>query len=425
MINLFEISINVLEEFITIMFITLYLGCKYNDIRKYIGFIVTLIISVTMISVMNYFYQYEGILGLSFILIYFMYSLLFLKGNTYIKLFISGFANSIVYFSAMLAIIGTGILFSFTPEKIFSPTAERLLIIFISKVLLITVSLIFLKLKLNYVPKKKHMILLIIMPIIAQISLDGIMQVYFENMQFKNELFLASVSIISATILTYYAFTRIEAEVKIGTEMKTLQQKYEFDREHAQEVKELYTKACSIRHDIINHFVTLNVLIDDNQKAKEYIQSIIGNKLNNTRFFIETGNINFDAIVNTKIALCEKQGIKTYVKTDGSIDILSPDETAVLFGNLFDNAIEASSQTSEKRVELEIGQQDEYISILMKNSIDKSVLDGNEKLKTTKKEKEFHGYGIKNIKKVVSKHKGLISFDEEKGYFICQILLRK
>ena len=134
MINLFEISINVLEEFITIMFITLYLGCKYNDIRKYIGFIVTLIISVTMISVMNYFYQYEGILGLSFILIYFIYSLFFLKGNTYIKLFISGFANSIVYFSAMLAIIGTGILFSFTPEKIFSPTAERLLIIFISKV---------------------------------------------------------------------------------------------------------------------------------------------------------------------------------------------------------------------------------------------------------------------------------------------------
>ena len=425
MINLYEISINVLEEFITIMFITLYLGCKYNDIRKYIGFIVTLIISVTMISVMNYFYQYEGILGLSFILIYFIYSLFFLKGNTYIMLFISGFANSIVYFSAMLAIIGTGILFSFTPEKIFSPTAERLIIIFISKVLLITVSLIFLKLKLNYVPKKKHMILLIIMPIIAQISLDGIMQVYFENMQFKNELFLASVSIISATILTYYAFTRIEAEVKIGTEMKTLQQKYEFDKEHAQEVKELYTKACSIRHDIINHFVTLNVLIDNNQKAKEYIQSIIGNKLNNTRFFIETGNIIFDAIVNAKIALCEKQGIKTYVKTDGSIYILSPDETAVLFGNLFDNAIEASSQTSEKRIELEIGQQDEYISILMKNSIDKSVLNGNDNLETTKKEKEFHGYGIKNIKKVVSKHKGLISFDEEKGYFICHILLQK
>ena len=82
MINLFEISINVLEEFITIMFITLYLGCKYNDIRKYIGFIVTLIISVCMISMMNYFYQYEGILGLSFILIYFIYSLFFLKGNT-------------------------------------------------------------------------------------------------------------------------------------------------------------------------------------------------------------------------------------------------------------------------------------------------------------------------------------------------------
>ena len=423
MINLFEISINVLENIILYSFLTFYLGGKYHGIKKIAGVCVGVLVAVIAITYLNSLYIYEGILGMFFVFVYLIYSLIFLKGNIYMKVFMAAFTNCFVYFLALFTSLCAGLIFD--KALLYSMTLERIALISTNKILIILVCLILLKFKINHNVKKSNLLILTFISIATYLSMVGLMNIFLKYDNLNSELILASISVMMVNVLIYYLYIKLNKEIKVESEMKTLQQKYEFDKEHAQEVKELYTKACSIRHDIINHFVTLNVLIDDNQKAKEYIQSIIGNKLNNTRFFIETGNINFDAIVNAKIALCEKQGIKTYVKTDGSIDILSPDETAVLFGNLFDNAIEASSQTSEKRIELEIGQQDEYISILMKNCIDKSVLDGNEKLKTTKKEKEFHGYGIKNIKKVVSKHKGLISFDEEKGYFICHILLQK
>ena len=46
-----------------------------------------------------------------------------------------------------------------------------------------------------------------------------------------------------------------------------------------------------------------------------------------------------------------------------------------------------------------------------------------EYLLTTKDNKEYHGFGIKNIKGIVDKYKGIIQFDEESGYFICDILI--
>ena len=38
--TLFEIGVNILEIFITVMFLTLYFGCKYKGIKKAGGFVI-------------------------------------------------------------------------------------------------------------------------------------------------------------------------------------------------------------------------------------------------------------------------------------------------------------------------------------------------------------------------------------------------
>ena len=102
-----------------------------------------------------------------------------------------------------------------------------------------------------------------------------------------------------------------------------------------------------------------------------------------------------------------------------ALDSLPYDEIAILFGNLFDNAIEAAKKSTGKIVKLDVCIQDVYLSVFIKNTIDKSVLA----MLTTKDNKEYHGFGIKNIKGIVDKYKGIIQFDEENGYFICDILI--
>ena len=137
---------------------------------------------------------------------------------------------------------------------------------------------------------------------------------------------------------------------------------------------------------------------------------------------VKTDNETFDAIVNAKIAVCDKFGIRVQTRVqNGSLDKLELDEIAVIFGNLFDNAIEASKNSEKKYIELDVQKQNQYLSIFMKNSIDKSVLDTNKELNTTKSDKEYHGYGIKNVRSIVKSRHGMIDFIEENGCFCVDI----
>ena len=94
-----------------------------------------------------------------------------------------------------------------------------------------------------------------------------------------------------------------------------------------------------------------------------------------------------------------------------------------MFGNLLDNAIEASKDSTRKIIRLDVRADDGFLSILLKNTIDKSVLDANSELRTTKKEKAYHGFGVKNIKRIIDKYNGFIDYYEEDGYFVCDIML--
>lgn len=425
MINLFEISINILEEFITVLFITMYFGCKYKNWKKYIGFILTIALSVSTITFFNSLYIYEGILGLTFIAIYFIYSLIFLKGDKYAKLFISGFINCIVYFLALFSVLLVSILSGQHISQLYGMTIERVILIAISKIFLIVSCVILLRLKLNNIAGRKNMIILIIMPIVVEISTIGIMNVFLENSELDYELLIATIGVMSANILTYYVFIKINRDAEKEAEIKVLQQKYESDRKHSQDIEELYSKTCGIRHDLLQHFTILKGLLDGNvDKAKDYLQSLTQNQLEAINAVVKTDNECFDAIVNTKTSICEKSGIDVQIRVmNNSLCKLKNDEIGVLFGNLFDNAIEAAKKSKRKIIELDVRSQGDNLMIFMVNSVEMSVLTNNQNLQTTKSDKEYHGFGIKNIKRIVNSHSGTINYYEENNCFCCDILI--
>lgn len=423
MINLFEFIVNIVEMSMVLLFLTFYFGCKYKGWKKIIGFLAGLIIAVGTISYLNSLYIYEGVLGLIFVLIYFTYSIIFLNGDIYTKLFISGFINCIVYFISLFSTLCMAGFFTDEINKLYSMTEERVFTIILTKILLFIACVILLKFKLNNIANKKNMLIIIIMTIVSDLSMVGIMNVFLEHSELKKELLLATISVILADVLIYYVFIKINTDAKIESESNALIQQYENDRSHAQEIEELYSKTCAIRHELIHHFETLKSFLDsDVEKAKEYIQNISDNQLNSIINFVKTDNNCFDAIVNTKIALCEKCNIDVQTRImNGVLDRLRNDEIAVIFGNLFDNAIEAAKKSNEKIIELEVQKQGEYLAVCMKNSIDRSVLESNPDLETTKGDKRNHGYGTKNIKQILKEHDGMIDYVEEDKYFCCYL----
>jgi sensor histidine kinase regulating citrate/malate metabolism len=59
----------------------------------------------------------------------------------------------------------------------------------------------------------------------------------------------------------------------------------------------------------------------------------------------------------------------------------------------------------------------------MSNTIEKSVLRHNPKMRTIKEDKTNHGYGMKKIKKIVEKYNGLMKCDEKDNMFIVKAML--
>ncbi|MCD8049311.1 MAG: ATP-binding protein [Clostridia bacterium] len=130
--------------------------------------------------------------------------------------------------------------------------------------------------------------------------------------------------------------------------------------------------------------------------------------------------------MNAKAAVCNQKGIHIEIREEKSaISGLDMIDTAAIFGNLTDNAIEAAEKTKEKRITIDIKRAGAYLSILIANSIDVSVLKENSELATSKEDKELHGIGIQSVKAVVEKYDGMIQFYEEDNEFCCHILLRK
>lgn len=425
MVNLFEIGINLFEEAIMVTFLMLYFGNKYNDIRKYIGLIVTVVISSMIITVFNSLYIYEGFLSFVFLIIYTLYAVVFLKGDTYTKIFISGFIHCLVYFIALFSTLCVSIVFNQNSYSIYNMSIDRITLIVLSKILLIISCIILLKFKFNNTGGRRNMMALIVMPIAVEMSIIGIMQVFLKNSELKNELLLACISVMAASIITYYMFIKTNNDIEREIQIKALEQKNEYDRKHADEIEELYIKTCGIRHDLLHHFTMLKGLLEESKdKAAEYVQSVTQEQIQQIKRFVKTDNEYFDAIVNAKLAVCEKYGIKVQIRVmNNSLNRLNNYEIASLFGNLFDNAIEASQNSQDKRIDLDVQLQNGHLSIFMRNTIDKSVLDNNRDLKTTKTNKEFHGLGTKNIQKIVDMQKGFVNYFEENGYFNCDIFL--
>lgn len=425
MINAFEIGINMLETFITTFFLTLYFGCRYKGIKAVGGFAFGWGLVFCVLTFLNNIFVYESYLTFALVLSYLVYSVLFLKGDIIIKIFMSAFINCIVNTIAVLVIFGGNIVLNGQIDKIFSFTPERIILVLLTKVLLVFACVILLKYRFQKALKKFTMLMFVALTITTSISNIGLMKIFFKHNDMTGELLIASLCLFLTVFLIYFLYVRTNGNIEKEVRINLLQQKIENDRQSAYDIEQLYNKTCGVHHDLINHFETISHLMwQSTDKAQEYINTVLNNRLGQIKTMIKTGNDCFDAIANAKIARCEKYNINCRVRVmERSLDILSHDEISVIFGNIFDNAIEASKNSEHKTINLDVQIQDDYLSVFMKNSIDNSVIGTNKELKTTKQNKNRHGFGIENIKQVVYRHNGILNFDEENGYFICDILI--
>lgn len=136
-----------------------------------------------------------------------------------------------------------------------------------------------------------------------------------------------------------------------------------------------------------------------------------------------TDNDGLNAILYKSCLDCESMGITLTCIIHAEVKRIKNSDMGILMYNLMTNAIEATSMADKKEIDLEIGNYHGYLKCKMSNTVQESVLKKNPKLKTSKKDKEYHGFGMESIHQVIEKYNGHYDHWEADGKFIQELYL--
>lgn len=424
---IFETGINLIETLITTDFITRYLGVKHKSAKSNIGFMFCWIVSFIELCVINSIVEFETLGVYIPIIIYFVYAMLCLKGGMWLKLWMAILAQLIVYVIAITTNLIICYIIGYDPNDMITVfNSTRIIGVIMTKIIHFYTTRVILKRKYKNPLDNHKGLMLVFIPMVSLVSLGALMKAAMYDSEIKFYILIGMGGIVLADIITYYFFTVINKEYENNLKAKLLEQQNENLKNNIDDNEAFVNEMKAVRHDIKHQLLTILKYIDDNKtdEAKEYIWVLTNNYLPHILSYIDTGNTVFDAVVNSKIAICNQKHIFMEVNIKNGTDFqLSQTEIAILFGNLLDNAIEAAEFTDEKRITLDIRTNEGYLIISVKNSIKSSVLHTNEELTTSKSDKKLHGIGIKSIKGVVNKHNGMIQFYEEENQFCCHIMI--
>lgn len=225
----------------------------------------------------------------------------------------------------------------------------------------------------------------------------------------------ASIFVVVGLVLKHAKVKIVEAEYRHRMEMQRIQE-FHFDN-IAQKDKE----TRGFRHDIINHLMTLKEqVMTDNEKAINYISNLTDeiDKIQNLPG-ITIGSRAAD--INLTYIASKFDEVKLNINGNLPVNFIMNDyDITQLFSNLFKNAFEAASSCVEtKIVSIDIRQSAHYILIYVRNSFS-SV---EEKFKTTKMDKDNHGFGLEKIEEIVKKYKGEFTTAIEDDEFISEIII--
>ena len=162
------------------------------------------------------------------------------------------------------------------------------------------------------------------------------------------------------------------------------------------------------KHDLVNHIGVLRELMNEKKtkEAKEYIETI-WNIQDAFDLKIHTGDSFLDIIVNYYLYLALKENIEFVVL--GKLTQKMPLEMfdiTTLMGNILQIAVEAAVKADVPKIRVELIEHKKEIFIVVSNSVAKKFNTKTDFFMTSKKDKENHGFGLKNIAATVEKYHG-------------------
>lgn len=216
--------------------------------------------------------------------------------------------------------------------------------------------------------------------------------------------------------------------------LSTLQEKYDLKQDiqylqHTMKEREAQYQISKETIDLINlkchdmrHKIT-TMLVKDSELPSEVI-SELEETISIYDANIKTGNSMLDVILTEKSLFCEKNNIHLSCMIHGeALSFLGESDLCSLFGNIVDNAIDAVKDldTQQRIINLLVKIKDGVLIVQTENYF-KGDIQFEDGLPVTKRNQNYHGFGMKSIESIVRKYNGEMTAYVENNVFHLNIL---
>lgn len=223
--------------------------------------------------------------------------------------------------------------------------------------------------------------------------------------------------------LLAYHFQRCEDHVKIELDViqNVLRNQYSQYRQSQESIDIINHKYHDLKYQI-------NILRQEKNpdKKEEYLDEI-EKGIKDYESMFKTGNGILDTLLTGTSLKCARRDITFTCVADGTLlNQIYVMDLCTIFGNALDNAMEYVVQIAdpEKRlIHVTVSKMEAFILIRIENYLQDDLQFEGELPSTTKKNKAYHGFGLKSIKYSVEKYHGTMEVKIEDHWFIINILI--
>jgi hypothetical protein len=240
-----------------------------------------------------------------------------------------------------------------------------------------------------------------------------------------NEVFYIRTLVDFAGVIMLYSLQDRWLEMQTRRELDSiqtlLQHQYEMYRQSRENIEIVNRKFHDLKHQI-----GVIRMEPDQKKREEYLKQVESG-LKNAEADINTGNSVLDTILTGKQMYCKQNNIDMTVVADGTLlHFMEVMDICSIFGNALDNAIESVEKLSEPQkrlIRVAVYNQNNFLMIRVENYFESPLDMTNGEIQTTKKDKDYHGYGVKSIRYTAEQYGGSVSITAEDNWFYLRILI--
>ena len=206
---------------------------------------------------------------------------------------------------------------------------------------------------------------------------------------------------------------------------KLAKQFLESQNEHYQYLEKREHETKKFRHDIKNHLLLLENLLNTGkyEEAEAYLNTI-NEKVSSFNNQISVNNGIADAILNRFYTEAKEKGITLKVSGHFPLEChIAAYDICTIFSNLLSNAIRAEVEANGNEILVTIKYTDDKLLLTMENDYAHELNEVDGVFKTTKEDALGHGYGLSNVTECVEKNGGNISISTDNHRFKARIIM--